>query len=512
MLKTGVVAAVSLAVTAGIFGIRPVVAAPPLDVFAGDVPVVVSGPMGTTLVGEFRVFPRGDLTGLQIIPGRLARDGDNSTGILPSSVTTSLGPDLGGFRTITVSVTAVPKAGTYAGKLWLKLATEGIDQAVTVDLTVQATSASIALRAGQRVQVQLVRCASLECDLSSLALPGSNPTSWAAMLENSGSADGVVTSVVTDVRGQKSHGSLGGTLTLGSTPSIPSQGVGPLNLAVTKVNVAPDHYTGDVLIGVAGASAPLVLPVELDVRDGPLLPLAALLIAIGAGILSRWNAGFGGQLADAYERLQGLRRRIAAEPQPDRDALMPRLTLAAALLGEGNVAELTPELDRIDKWRKLLPKVRRAEALLNGAPRDPDGKVSPDVLAALAKCARIRPMASDVDVDRYQTADNLYLEAKAVADLQPPRYTTRERGDLSAGSLSRPLDLTGEGRAILALLLRRAVYVVGLVVLAVIGLNELWVAKPTFGSGGVVDYGTLIAWGFGSEKVVGALTKPKTGV
>jgi len=114
-----------------------------------------------------------------------------------------------------------------------------------------------------------------------------------------------------------------------SPAHVPLQPVYSLPIQVHDARPLPDHYVGDVQLLLSAQDAPLKIPLELNVRAGPILPILVLLLGILMGRLLKYMKDKGGPRSDLLLNLYYLENRIAVSPA-DAQLLQPMLDSAKA--------------------------------------------------------------------------------------------------------------------------------------------------------------------------------------
>lgn len=91
------------------------------------------------------------------------------------------------------------------------------------------------------------------------------------------------------------------------------------------------HYTRAIYLTVLGADKRVALPLELDVKVGPLYAILALLLALFVQFLI-WFAGRSKARTEELREIRALRKKMQALLREDRDLLEGRLNGPAILL------------------------------------------------------------------------------------------------------------------------------------------------------------------------------------
>jgi hypothetical protein len=99
------------------------------------------------------------------------------------------------------------------------------------------------------------------------------------------------------------HLNAGGSLILDVPRAIDSKPIVTINLKVSRQELTPDHYVGDVEVRIPGKDEPLKIPLEVNVRTGPELPILILLLGIAFGRLVKYMQDKGTPQSDLLLQL-----------------------------------------------------------------------------------------------------------------------------------------------------------------------------------------------------------------
>jgi hypothetical protein len=130
----------------------------------------------------------------------------------------------------------------------------------------------------------------------------------------------------------------------------------PLTLRLNAADVVPDRYRGTIYLRFEGIAAPQAIPVELDVRRGPLGPLLLIIVGVVLGLFVRAMASRGDPLLAVADRLDVLRARIAtARLSPgDQLALTGLADRALRQIEFGRVADAEISIDGVETGTTIL--------------------------------------------------------------------------------------------------------------------------------------------------------------
>jgi hypothetical protein len=107
----------------------------------------------------------------------------------------------------------------------------------------------------------------------------------------------------------------------------------------------PGHYSGSLVFDVSSGADPVAVPVELDVRLGPELPLVVLIGSVFLGALMGW--GLSQQPKVKFKKsAEALRDRIAGVPDREKRVLLPLWQNIWDGRGDADVRDKLPSLEQ----------------------------------------------------------------------------------------------------------------------------------------------------------------------
>lgn len=318
-----------------------------------------------------------------------------------------------------------------------------------------------------------------------------------------------------------------------------SRRVAWLNLHVNRSGLPPDQYKGSLRLEspVFGA-APLLLPLDLKVRQGPLWPLVVILIGIMIGRISQGVNTPAAQMQDRLnprlDRLQGaisqvlgqaafeyLSRKLGELKDKVDAAVEPEATLTLAINTLEALVRSMIALQALDRdiaaltdpalKAELTDLVRKARAALIADKPDDARTFRQQIEQRLidAETAAADPGAAVArgELPAPASAPGLLVSMRSTAPAvgaDPVPSSTSRKPPPTPNALVRFLAMLAGTRPIAAStrdqILRPLLFLVLLAVLALLGLKTLYVeAGGTFGSGGLYDYLGLFLWGQGAE-------------
>lgn len=508
---------------------------PALQVLPDDSPVLVDGRVGddNSFVKRIGLYSASEVSEVLLRSSDLRRSGGpeqiNRQQINPTSGAKF---DLPGKtpKDFEIKIAGIKVPGIYKGKLYFLLPGQGLKAALEIPITVIAEGVpKLSLRKGSdSVRIQLVNCSLLGCALAKAIEPSAFPSSYPLQLDNGTTEPFNMTSSVTAI-GDVSRQSLEKTLRIQSSVDVTVAPVYSLPIEIMAGHPPPDHYIGDIQLRFAGQDAPLKIPLEVNVREGPVLPVFAILIGIFLGRLLKYMAEKGRPQSDLLLRVYQLEATASLWPD-DEARVRPMLEEVKAKIYDMELDEAKKEFTAIGARWGLLTTLRDLEHTL--APR----KSEPAVQAILLDIANARNLTA---ARRDQEASSLVTQIETKVVNLPPapsgttaftpvaaraqaRAATRFAVQATAAvhtARQRPWDkllgfiarIRGAVRAELTLwVVRPLIYVFLIVALLAIGVQQLYLKNPVFGSAPVSDYLGLLVWAMSSDVASRTLSNLKT--
>ena len=389
----------------------------------------------------------------------------------------------------------------------------------------------VPLKGTEQIQLQVVNCNwVVDCLLANLFLPASTRLNQIELqLDNPALVPTKILNSAVSVQGALTHYPLPGSA-LSIPPgeiALPTQTISSIPLNLDRSAMPPEQYVGAIYLTQANQSNRLVLPINLSVRSGPLLPLITLLIGVILGRLFKYMQEQGGPQAQVRKKVYQLEADIKEAHPADRKILIPMLRDTRKLVyrqqleaADTQVALIQSRLRLLNQLRaiedQLYEKQKRSEAVDKETfgqiqtARDliaqgQDDKATSTVAAILETAsARGRGGATDdsdvmevalrgAAINLDQSARNAITEAEKTEALTPI-----ERLEQLLVAVS---GLSDQVRAEATFwFVRPLLYLVLLTGLTLAGLNTLYIEKgETFGARPMSDYLTLLLWGLSAD-------------
>jgi hypothetical protein len=515
-------------------------APPPVEVDPGDKALTITGWVGedATFVTNLR------LTGHGKEPVKFTFLPSDLKGKEPGEVVGRQHVELVGDPTLApeqprnfqVKVTGVKLPGTYQGELRLLLPGTPPAEALSVALTVigQVHPTLSPVLTDNKLQLQLVRGGWLgDRALARLLLPDSAFLDTCPLpLDNPLPAAVTIARAQLVASGKETRFPLTDAQVRppGPTISCPAGQITNLELTLSRADMPPDLYVGDLYLTLQGGDKRVRVPFELSVRSGPFWPVVVLLFGIVVGRLFKYMQDRGGPQAAALVSINRAELRVGTAHPEDRRLLAPMLDEVRRAAYQDRLQEVPAALTAIDARLTILNELRAVEDTLTPRRGDRDvdtalGKIEEarralanrqdttakalleQVKTVLANLAtRLQRTAGQPDPGTRGVelaADHVAAAQTAAARIVPEAGVPPESRWLSR--LKRALvaltGLSDEIRAEATLwLVRPLLYFVLLLGLLAVGLDSLYVTKgATFGARPFSDYLGLVLWGLGAD-------------
>lgn len=496
----------------------------------GDRPLILratlDGRGNASAAGNIQLTAPGRaVQGLRILASDLDRSETPAARIERSSVTgpasTSLIADQPQDLRITVANIALP--GTYKGTLRFYIP-EQSEPALTVPLELRVDARPDVKAVYPTLNRQAVRCSGWSCGIAGIVLPsGTVRVDWPVPLENRTLQQAVIEEATLMLRGEKS-GELLPAEALKIDQELPAKlGVG--QLSTFKLRLAPekasaDAYRGQLRLKLQGSDDPLLISLELSVREGPLLALIVIVLGICMGrlvrqmdtpevqrqlkLFGRHQAALGRigkvQDASALGHLQQQLAQIKERIEQGRDS---EETIGAAL---DQIEARGAFLCDLERLVERAGKLRGGERMV--------AEIAPDV--ARARAALLQDKLAEAEELRKKILETLTQDG-TMGDRDAEEETTERSGPRlvplppaqpQPGRLARILGrllsllsgLRPSSADVRYWFVRPLLGVMLLVLLTLLGLQTLYVnAGSSFGAAGLYDYLGLFLWGLSAD-------------
>lgn len=453
------------------------------------------------------------------------------------TIPTGIKIDPGAVQDVRITVANIPRPGHYKGTLTLWANSEAAN-ALNVRIEVEVGIRPMLAQLGTAPQWNLIRCDwAWTCWIAREFISNSATADKQPIrLENQSPLPAQRIDMLVLLRGTNNKSNdVTRDVSLGPVGTIPGSGIAEVPITINYNALAADTYDGSVRFRVPATDEALTVPLIVNVRDGPILPLLLILAGV---IVGRWARGLDSPAIKAQmkalQRLYGMRSDMTrVRNAVSASFLKEQADLLEHLIEKGSATEqqLVEKLNQLDEQVDVFARLDLAEV---------EALKIPGLSAAIATdltAARNTAMAGD----RTKALENLeaimkkvrYAAASPQPALQAPdirvvfdhillsltpglpasqrpaidwsrtwsdwfaRFIAVLSGDSSVGTKFRFWIL----RPVLGLAL--------LMLLCLTGLYTLYIKAPTFGSAGMYEYLGLFVWGLGAEAAQRALTSLK---
>ncbi len=405
-------------------------------------------------------------------------------------------------------------------------------KAIAVD---NEQGALVVLQGTEQIQLQLVNCSGwLDCSLARWFLPASAFLDRRQLqFDNRISTAASVLNTATIAQGVTSNYPLTSEISIpkGSL-SLAANQISSLALNIQRSALPPDRYTGAVYITLTPQQNRLVLPLNISVRSGPLMPLLLLLLGIILGQLFKYWQERGEPQTKAYQEVMRLESDIRAADLEDQAILLPMVKRSKKLVVREQLEKANSELELIRNRLDVLIKLRIIEADL----KQPDQNLSQDeIKEALQQISLARQeikLAKDTQAQELlEKVSNILasISARGV-DTVSEKLQAAARGAINqleknSKILSIPqfepsqwerlqqylINLSGFSEQVRAeanfWVVRPLLWLTLLVGLSLVGMVNLYVENgSTFGAKRFADYFGLILWGLSANVASSSLS------
>lgn len=372
-----------------------------------------------------------------------------------------------------VSVTAVPERyGTFQGEIEVFDGDKKLSPAISVTLLVRVPTTLPLTASPPNLALSLVASSMPAAGvLSDRPAVGSMPVAVAGLPAGAEIAD-VRISPLMSIRG---YGNFDGDYGRTKLP-------GGFVFSADASKARPDKYTGFAEIDLVGSDRRVSVPVELLVRVSPWCVILLLLAGIVLGRGAKWMSEQGNKLLAAQQRVNDFETRIASLDADYRDLLDVEVVNLYEIVSHNRLMELDGAmvdamtraslLERTAMLRRLAQDKQNtdAEKKLNTIAREAPHVTNPETLKR-----RLDDVESVLTTEPGADAPNALIEP------EPPRPRMHSNTLLLAGAMRWILELAG------------------VVLLAFVGYEVLYLnGAPTFGAN-FSDYFGVLVWGLGAD-------------
>ncbi|GAA6617989.1 hypothetical protein [Scytonema sp. NUACC26] len=393
------------------------------------------------------------------------------------------------------------------------------------------------LEGTKQIQLNLVNCSGwLDCALARVFLPASAYIdSRELQFDNRTPRDVTVLNPVVVAQGEITGYQLNTstTIILPSSQILPANQIVGINLLLKRSAMPSDHYIGAVYLNFDSVGNRLTLPLDLNVRSGPFVPLLVLLLGVILGRLMQYVEKSGGAQAEALKEVNRLDVDIAdayLESQDDRKILtnMSREVRKLVFRNKIDIAmsQIESIRNRLEVLLNLQVMVQKIEEELLDASteqrvRSQIEKIryfisQQDDIAANEFLEDLKAMFEDLgtrSVDRPEMSRSIESAQDATGRLIkretiPPKPTMTERLQMFLVTLSGLSDRVSAEATLW--FIKPLLSLTLLLTLTGVGLNSLYVENgKTFGARPFTDFLGLLLWGLSADVASRSLSPVK---
>jgi len=386
----------------------------------------------------------------------------------------------------------------------------------------------IPLKGTDQIQLQLVNCnAGLDCALANLLLPESTRINQLQLqFDNPAAVPAQILNTATVVQGNFTRYQLTDafSVTQGAQTLAANQIIS-LPLTLNRSAMPPDQYGGAVYLTLANQTNRLALPVNLNVRSGPLLPLFILLIGIVLGRLFKYMQEQGGPQAEARKKVYQLEADLKNAHPDDQKLLAGMVQATRTLVYRQQIEAANTQVAVVQSRLDVLAQLRSLETRLNERTKNDEevpNEAFEQIIQVRAEIEQGLDAKARETLDQVsETLNSMPVRRGGEDDSEQIQSTLRGAAthlDRNARSLAIAprkqtwidqlqrvlIDLSGLSDLVRAeatyWFVRPLLYGVLLIGLTIIGLNTLYIEKgETLGARPSSDYLGLLLWGLSAD-------------
>jgi hypothetical protein len=354
-------------------------AAASIVVDAGDKSLHITGWLGeeSALVGNLRLTAQGEnIEKVVLLASDLRRKEDGEM-INRQQIAIAGEPQLsvGIPQDFQLRVTNIRLPGTYEGTVQVFLPNQSQQPVQTIPLQVIAKVRPNLIPVGgtEQIQLHLVNCDGFlgffDCLIAKGLLPASAfLNEWQLQFDNPTQAPVSIIDTKVILKGEQTGYQLTEqSLSLPQgTISLPSDRIISLPLVLNRSVIPPDRYTGAIYLTLSGQTQRLIIPIDLKMRSGPMLPLMVLIFGVMLGRLFKYMQESGGNLTRAITTVYRLKSRIRQELEhPEDQKILERMvSWVEQLIRWEKIDQAFAEIAAIEARLEALNKLRKIEVQL----------------------------------------------------------------------------------------------------------------------------------------------------
>lgn len=388
------------------------------------------------------------------------------------------------------------------------------------------------LKGTDQVRLQLVNCQWwLDCAIARLLLPASATINQRELqFDNPAQSAIDVPSAAVVVQGDFTGYQLTNqTISLPQTiEPLPANQIVSIPLTLNRFQMPPDQYGGSIFLTLQGRSDRLSLPINLSVRNGPLLPLVVLFFGVILGRLFKYMEERGEPQAKSLGEVYRLRDDIERSGLEDQNkqlllAMVPDVeTMVAREQLDGVPIQIQAIRDRLDILKQLqllesqlnekaekLPidadefttPIRRVRRLI-AEKKDAEAKIALEEVSANLDKYDSTKGSGDASLESYKRS--IQEAVKATDQINQPSAIQIRPVEQAEKFKKFLITLSGVSERVRAeatfWVVRPLLSLILLVGLSAVGMGSLYIENgTTFGARPFSDYLGLILWGLSAD-------------
>ncbi|WP_414577337.1 hypothetical protein [Anabaena sp. CCY 9402-a] len=354
-------------------------AAASIVVDAGDKSLNITGWLGeeSALVGNLRLTAQGEnIEKVVFLASDLRRkEGGEMINRQQIAIAGESQLSVGIPQDFQLRVTNIRLPGTYEGTVQVFLPNQSQQLVQTIPLQVIAKVRPNLIPVGgtEQIQLRLVNCDGFlgffDCLIAKGLLPASAfLNEWQLQFDNPTQAPVSIIDTKVILKGEQTGYQL--TEQSLSLPQgqiiLASDRIMSLPLTLNRSVIPPDRYTGAIYLTLSGQTQRLVIPIDLKMRSGPMLPLMVLIFGVLLGRLFKYMQESGGHLTRAITAVYRLKSRIRQEVEhaEDQKILQRMVDWVEQLIKWEKIDQAFAEIAAIEARLEALNKLRKIEMQL----------------------------------------------------------------------------------------------------------------------------------------------------
>ncbi|MEI3648995.1 MAG: hypothetical protein V6D39_03240 [Dolichospermum lemmermannii FEM_B0920] len=393
----------------------------------------------------------------------------------------------------------------------------------------------------EQVQLNLVNCQwFVDCKLAQLLLPKSAfMDKWELQFDNPNQTPVNVLNAKIVIKGSQTNYQLTSpTIQLPQEKqSLAANQIVDLPLTWNRGSIPPDNYTGAIYLTLTQQNNRFTIPVNLNVRSGPFIPLLVIVFGIILGRLFKYMQEKGKPQSELLETINDLEldtKKTFVEDK-DKKLLISMLKKARQKVYQGNIEkaesiindieahfELLTELqtikdafkgkEQVDAVKTAISKIEKAKDNIALNKNEEAKKIIEDLKQnppQLTNMMSSHPSGKEEEIKKSSekaiNAINRLTEAKEIGDIEANNWVKFQSFLINLSGVSD--QVRAEATFWIVQPLFALILLFGL---SAVGIHSLYIENgKTFGANPSSDYLGLILWGLSSDVASRSLSNLK---